>query len=191
MATIHEHNVTLRDEDLVLRPMTEADWDILSEWNRDPQVLYYSEGGDVQEYDLATVQQIYRGTSQNALCFVIEFEGVPIGECWLQRMNLERILAEYPGRDCRRVDLMIGEKEFWGRGLGTRTIRLLVELAFKQEEADAVFACEVGDYNPRSRRAFEKVGFEVYASIPQLPGSKASVVYDLLLTRETHLARQA
>ncbi|MHC4593186.1 MAG: GNAT family N-acetyltransferase, partial [Planctomycetota bacterium] len=140
MGTIREHNVTLRDEDLVLRPMTEADWDILSEWNCDPEVLYYSEGDHVQEYDLARVQQIYRGTSQNAFCFVIEFEGAPIGECWLQRMNLERILAEYPGRDCRRIDLMIGEKELWGRGLGTRTIRLLVELAFGQEKADAVFA---------------------------------------------------
>ncbi|MHC5033963.1 MAG: GNAT family N-acetyltransferase, partial [Planctomycetota bacterium] len=93
-------------------------------------------------------------------------------------------------RDCRRIDLMIGTKGFWGRGLGTRAIRLLVELAFGREKADAVFACGVGDHNPRSRRAFEKVGFEVYASIPQPPGSKATVIRDLLLTREAYLARQ-
>jgi formate dehydrogenase subunit beta len=38
--------------------------------------------------------------------FIIEFEGAPIGECWLQRMNLKRILRLYPGIDCRRIDMM-------------------------------------------------------------------------------------
>ena len=45
---LREHTITLGSEKVILRPMTEADWDILLKWNSDPQVLYYSEGDDVQ-----------------------------------------------------------------------------------------------------------------------------------------------
>src|SRR5262245_33981267 len=70
----------------------------------------------------------------------------PIGECWLQEMNLERILRQHPGRNCRRIDLMIGEKDYRGRGLGTEMIGLLTALAFEQG-ADMVFGCDIADYN--------------------------------------------
>ena len=37
----------------------------------------------------------------------IMYEGKPIGECWLQQMNIEHILARHPGKDLRRIDLII------------------------------------------------------------------------------------
>ncbi len=82
-----EHESTLRGETVVLRPMTEDDWDILLKWNNDPDVLYFSEGDDVTSHSLEQIQQIYRKVSQNAFCFIIEVDGRPIGECWLQRMS--------------------------------------------------------------------------------------------------------
>ena len=88
--------------------MTEEDWKILLKWNSDPEVLYYSEGDNVTAYTLEQVQRIYCGISQNAFCFIIEVDGEHVGECWLQRMNLKRILEKYPRLDCRRIDLMIG-----------------------------------------------------------------------------------
>ncbi len=148
------HSIILQSLLIKLRPLTEADWPTLLAWNSDPEVLYYSDGNDVQAYNLDEVQSIYRTVSQTALCFMIELDGRPIGEAWLQRMNLERILVDYPGYDLRRIDLMIGEKALWGRGLGTEAIRLLTELAFEQEGADYVFAAGIVDYNPRSLRAF-------------------------------------
>jgi len=101
-SVLRRHDVTLQKGRIVLRPLTEDDWSTLLRWNSDPEVLHFSEGDDAKRYDLAQVQAIYRGVSQNAYCFVIEFTGRAIGECWLQRMNLERILARYPGQDCRR-----------------------------------------------------------------------------------------
>jgi RimJ/RimL family protein N-acetyltransferase len=86
-----------------------------------------------------------------------------IGECWLQEMNIERILSSYPDRDCRRIDLTIGEKDFWGHGYGTDAIRALTRFGFEDECADIIFGAEVGDYNPRCRRAFEKAGYVVQA----------------------------
>jgi RimJ/RimL family protein N-acetyltransferase len=161
--------------------MTEADWPVLLKWNNDPEVLYFSEGDDVDAYSLEQIQMIYRHVSQTAYCFMIEFEGDPIGECWLQEMNLERILETYPGRDCRRIVLMIGEKAFWGQGLGTEVIRLLSAFAFEREKADLVFGCDIADYNLASLKAFQNVGYVVAVQREQSAEDKARFRYDLVL----------
>lgn len=185
---LKHHGVTLRGERAVLRPLTEGDWDTLLRWNSDPEVLFFSEGDVVTERSLAEVQGIYRSVCRNAVCFMIEHEGAPIGECWLQEMNLARILDHYPEGDCRRIDLMIGEKALWGRGLGTEVVRLLVRFGFEREGADAIFACDIADYNPRGLALFQRVGFKPHATIPQPPGGKARACYDLILTREDFLS---
>ncbi|UCB43931.1 MAG: GNAT family N-acetyltransferase [Dehalococcoidales bacterium] len=167
-----------------MRPMNEDDWDILLKWNSDPAVLYFSEGDDVVAYDLEQVQQIYRGVSQKAFCFIIEFDGNVIGDCWLQEMNLERILEQYPGMDCRRIDLIIGEKGFWGQGLGTDVIRTLTRFGFEQEKADVICGVSIGDHNPRSLKAFQNAGYRVIAKTEESPGRKARFSYDLAITRE-------
>ncbi|HUW58606.1 MAG TPA: GNAT family N-acetyltransferase [Planctomycetota bacterium] len=184
MERLRSHNVTLSAGRLTLRPMTEDDWDILMKWNTDPDVLYYAEGDDVTSRTLEETQAIYRGVSQRAFVFIAELDGVPIGECWLQRMNLERVRARHPGMDLRRVDLTIGEKRLWGQGWGTRMIGLLTRFGFEREGADAIFGCDVADYNLRSRRAFEKNGYVIDAEAPQPPGRKSKVNRDMILTRE-------
>ena len=120
---LRKHWVTLERQGVRLRPMSEADWETLYRWNNDPEVLYYAEADDVSGYSMEEMQSIYVTVSRAAYCFMIEVDGRPVGECWLQRMNLARVLALYPEQDCRRIDLMIGEKEHWGRGIGTETIR--------------------------------------------------------------------
>jgi aminoglycoside 6'-N-acetyltransferase len=167
-----------------LRPMTEADWDILLKWNNDPEVLYYAEGDDVTSRPLEEVQELYSMVCAHAFCFVIEVGGQPVGECWLQEMNLDRILDQYPHEDCRRIDLMIGEKDCWGQGIGTATIRLLTGFGFERQGADRLFGCDVAEYNVRSRRAFQRAGYDIVATNEQGPGCKARLCYDLALTRE-------
>ena len=85
---LKEHDITLHGNQVTLRPMTENDWDVLLKWNSDPAVLYYSEGSDVKSYDLEQVQEMYRDVSQNALCFIIEFNGQAVGKCWLHGVQL-------------------------------------------------------------------------------------------------------
>lgn len=187
---LREHGVTLRGERVVLRPLAETDWPVLLRWNNDPEVLYYAEGDAVTARSLAEIQRIYRSICRNAVCFTIEHEGAPIGECWLQRMNLPRTLERYPERDCRRIDLILGEKALWGWGLGTEVVRLLVRFGFEREGVDAIFACDIADYNPRSLALFRAAGFTPHATIPQPPGEKARECYDLILTREAFLSRR-
>ncbi len=184
---LKEHDITLRSGNIVLRPMTEDDWDILHKWNSDPEVLYYADG-NADGYSLEMVKRIYRGVCRHAFCFMIEFEGRPIGECYLQKMNLERILEKMPIQDLRRIDIMIGEKEFWGKGIGTNAVRLLVELGFEKENADAIFGCGVSDYNVRSLKMFRKLGFEAHSEIEE-KSKGGSLAYDMILTESRYRSR--
>lgn len=195
MGKLKKHGITLKGktaqgQNIKLRPMTEGDWGILTTWNNDPDVLYYAEGDDVTSRKLDEVQNIYRSVSQQAFCFIIELDGKPIGEGWLQRMNLKRILQRYPGLDCRRIDLTIGEKEYWGKGVGTETIKLLTEFGFSDQGADMIFGCDIADYNVRSLRAFQKAGYEIVAKIEQSAGRKANYVQDVALAKESFLKQK-
>ena len=162
--------------------MTEGDWDVLLPWNQDPDVLWFSEGADIASRTLEEAQGIYRQVSGHAFVFVAEVDGRPIGECWLQEMNLPRILELHPGEDVRRIDLTIGEKELGGRGFGTRIIGLLARYGFEACGADRIYGLVLG-HNPRSRRAFEKNGFVLEAELPAGPGRKYTVDWDLVLVR--------
>ena len=181
--SLNTHTVHLHTSRLHLRPMTDADWDILLCWNQDPDVLYYADGSDVTAYTLDQIKRIYGGISQAAFCFIAELDGQPIAEAWLQAMNLSRIIEAHPGSDCRRIDLSIGENQHWNKGLGTEIIRALVDFGFSEEKADFIFACDIADYNPRSRAAFAKVGFRVVAHIPQPPSSKARSTCDMCIAQ--------
>jgi RimJ/RimL family protein N-acetyltransferase len=186
------HDVVLTGRHVRLRPMTETDWPLLLRWNQDPEVLHYAEGASVACHTLDEVQAIYRDVSQHATCFIAEGAGLlhygePIGEGWLQEMNLPRLLKRFPGEDLRRIDLMIGEKAVWGRGLGTEMVELLTWFAFEDQHADRVFGCEIADFNVRSLRAFERNGYHLFTCIPQPPDSKARLTYDVMLTRKQYL----
>jgi len=173
-----------------LRPMTEGDWRVLAKWNSDPEVLYYAEEDDVTAYTLGQVQALYRSVCQNAICFIIEADGKPIGEGWLQKMNLEWVHAKYPGLDCRRIDLAIGDKQYWGQGIGTEVIRLLTAFGFLEQKADVIYEPGIADHNVRSLQAFQKVGYEIVSKRKTEPGSKANFLYDLVLTRQKFLESQ-
>jgi len=181
---IREHDITLRSGRITLRPMTEGDWNELYRWDNDLEVSFYD--GDHDPYDMETIHSIYRDVSRNAFNFIIEIEGRPIGWCWLQRMNLERVLKHFPGKDLRRIDIGIGEKEFWGQGIGTEIIHILTGFGFEHEHADAIFGCNILDYNERSRRAFERNGYAFFQQTPEEPGHHAKFIYDLMITREEY-----
>jgi aminoglycoside 6'-N-acetyltransferase len=173
---LREHKVTLRGERVCLRPMREDDWEVVAKWETDPEIIRWADTSRVESRTVEEVQEIFRKVSQHAHCFIIELDGKPIGDGWLQEMNLEPILQKYPERDCRRIDLVIGEKELWGRGLGADVIRTLTKFALEQEKADMVFAV-IGDYNERSQSAFMKAGYSLVLKLEEPPPSRAKLSY--------------
>ena len=187
MPVIQSHGVTLRGENgLVLRPLCDDHLPLLYRWNSDPEVLYWCEGDDVSCNDAETVHDIYGRTSQTAFCFLIEKDGLPIGECWLQKQNLPQLIELYPpGKDLRRIDMAIFEKDHWGRGLGTAAFRMLMDFAFNSQGCEVLHAVPA-DYNTRSNRMVQSCGFAEVLRIPTPDSVKAKEDICYALTREVY-----
>ena len=98
----------------MLCPLSDEHLPYLYKWNSDSEVLYWTEGEDIESYPPEIVHQIYGGISQNNLCFALKVNDEIIGECWLQKMNLPDVKKMYADdADVRRIDMSIGEKSYW------------------------------------------------------------------------------
>ena len=125
------------------------------------------------------------------LCFALKVNDHVIGECWLQKMNLPNVKKMYAAdADVRRIDMLIGEKAYWGHGIGTLFIGMLVKYAFECEHVE-VLHCFCEDYNVRSRRVWEKNGFQLVFTeeIPQ--PHKGKLQYHWRLTKDEYQERKA
>ncbi len=175
------HDVHLGEGDLVLRPMREDDLVIALEWDNDPEVRHFMEAETTPLFTLEDLGDIYRGVARAAHVFVIGLAGRDIGTCWLQDMNVERIRRRFPGRALKRIDLSIGVKELWGRGIGTRVIRLLTRFGLDRLGADAIFAVGIHDFNARSLGAFQNVGFRLVEAVPTRSPDKGGTLDHVLV----------
>jgi aminoglycoside 6'-N-acetyltransferase len=103
-------------------------------------------------------------------------------------MNLPEVNAMYPKDfDVRRIDMSIGEKEYWNKGIGTKFIGMIINFAFQSEGVD-VLHCFNDDYNTRSKRMWEKHGFAKVLEEPLEPQpQKGNWQYHYRLTRQEFL----
>ncbi|MGI6667759.1 MAG: GNAT family N-acetyltransferase [Bacillota bacterium] len=102
-------------------------------------------------------------------------------------MNLPDVKTMYPdGTNVRRIDISIGEKAYWGRGIGTTCVRMLIDLAFSRENVD-VLHCICEDYNVRSVRIWEKLGFSRVLAEPLPQHHKGRYWCRYRLTRQEFL----
>ena len=187
-----EHDITLYgNRDIVLRPLTDKNLPLLYQWNSDLEVLYWSEGDDIAEpYDASMVDLIYGSVTENAFCFQIENAGTPVGDCWLQKMNIKEIAERYPvDVDVRRIDYCIGEKDNWGQGIGTECLRMLLRFAFHEQKVDVLYIMAY-DYNVRSLKMAEHAGFQLEAANPVQDSQKAKYEMVYKLTREDYMAKE-
>ena len=192
MGIIKTHDITLhgktKDYNIVLQPLNDTHLSFLYKWCSDPEVLYWTEGGKdiVRSYNEETVHEIYGGVSQNAFCFLINVNEIPIGECWLQKMNLKYVKEMYPKDvDVRRIDMAIGEKQYWGKGIGTEFVKILTDFAFVQEKVD-VLHCFCEDYNIRSKRVWEKNNFELILEEELPQPQKGKYQYHYRITKNEY-----
>ena len=196
MSIIKPHDITLyggNEIGIVLRPLCDAHLPLLYKWCADPEVLYWTEGGTADanlSYGADTVRAMYGGVSQNAFCFLIEADSVPIGACWLQKMNLSNVKAMYPeALDVRRMDMSIGEKTYWNKGIGTQLLGMMIDFAFCGEHVD-VLHCFCEDYNVRSRRMWEKHGFTKILEEPMPDSREGKLQYHYRLVRQEYIEKR-
>jgi RimJ/RimL family protein N-acetyltransferase len=77
--------------------------------------------------------------------------GVHIGNCSLFNIDEKRRQAE--------LGIMIGDRDYWSRGYGTDTVRVLVDFAFAELPVDRVYLYTL-DWNVRAQHCFVNAGFK-------------------------------
>ncbi len=150
---------TLRGELVTLRPVTGADAATLQRLMGDPEVsrltgsVHSSAQTAGREYPLDQLVEVYTrwASATDRIVWVI------------QENATGRIVGESVLNDLDEPDLSCGFR-IWiagatGRGLGTEAVRLSVAHAFA--EGLHRVELEVYDFNPRARRVYEKVGFQL------------------------------
>jgi aminoglycoside 6'-N-acetyltransferase len=145
----HVDDVGLKELDL------QADLRLLERWLRSPHVVRWWGTPDLH---LTSLSQRSRNTDA-----VITADGRPVGYlCW-QRPSPAELeaagLTDLP-EDLVDIDILVGEPELLGRGVGPRALALL--LARLHGEGVGFAGLGTSTSNRVAIRAFEKAGFRLF-----------------------------
>lgn len=137
-----------------LRAIERADIPTFVRWFNDPEVRQYI----LLFAPMSTAQEERWFESlqdrKDDMVFAIEARvgdaWVHIGNTGLHRIDWKERLAVF--------GIVLGEKDYWGKGYGTDATRAMLGFAFKTLNLHRV-ELEVFDFNPRAIRCYEKAGF--------------------------------
>ncbi len=152
-----------------LRRMEDSleDYSLLARWLTDPRVLEFYEGRD-NPFPLEKVKEKYAPrvlSAEGVISCIMEYECHPVG--YLQFYAADPGDYQFDGRGkIYALDLFIGAPEYWGQGIGTQFVRLLLCYLFEAKSADWVIIDPHND-NTRAIRAYEKAGFRKIKLLPQ------------------------
>ncbi|HEY2664260.1 MAG TPA: GNAT family protein [Candidatus Binataceae bacterium] len=138
-----------------LRPYEKRDIDDLMKWVNDEEVTRYL--GSLMTPPLSRSNEeafleMAMTRSETHKVFAIEtMAGELAGGIDL------RVLEQIDRK--AEVGIVIGVRDFWGRGYGTEAMRLMLRFAFGRLNLNRV-SLRVFDYNPRAIKSYEKCGFK-------------------------------
>ncbi|EPY2274791.1 GNAT family N-acetyltransferase [Clostridium sporogenes] len=145
---MRDNNVELRQE------VFKSDASIIANWLEDTEITQYL--NEKQNVSKSIKDIMYRINmpilthlfNQNGSFFMVTTnEKEPVG-----------FLRLVPKNNIAEIVIVIGDKDKWGKGLGTNAILEGLKHAFFQWRVDEVVA-KINFKNQRSRRVFRKIGF--------------------------------
>ena len=148
---------TITSDNIILRPLTKADLENRVRWFNDLQVRQTLVVNEVFELE-KTIRWFERMQSDKTRTeFAIETpEGVVIGVTGLLGIENEHGVAE-----CYCV---IGNKDYWGKKLGTEIHSVLIQWAFEKLGLYKIRA-DIRTNNPAIFRVVEKLGFKIEGTL--------------------------
>ena len=140
-------------QEVTLRPLEMEDIDTFYKWDADIELNILS--GWTPRRSKVRAQQFYEQhilePPKNLEIFSILVERRLIGYLQLALIDREEKRAD--------VGIVIGERQMWGRGIGSTALRILLDYAFTVVGLEKVSAGVYG-FNTRSLRLMEHVGFQ-------------------------------
>ena len=124
------------------------------EWLTDWEVTQFLAPGIPMPFNLDDETEWYENRRKHEGSYLFAIltlaENKLIGNCGLHNVDLKNRSAIF--------GIMIGEKDYWGKGYGTDATRTLLRFAFGELGLHRG-ELEVYDFNPRAIRAYERTGF--------------------------------
>jgi aminoglycoside 6'-N-acetyltransferase len=157
----------ISDGELSIRLMRDepSDYLVMAKWLSDPRVLEFYEGRD-HALSLEQIQSEYaprtRGDEDVTPCLIM-LQSAAIGYIQFYLVgedsrNSYGLPDDYDLESVYGIDQFIGEVSCWNRGLGTRSISLLLRNLFQTKGARKVIL-DPHTTNLRAIRCYEKCGF--------------------------------
>ena len=136
-----------------LRAMEPSDAEALWRWNHDPQVMRWMQDDYPQSLAQVTKWLTERDRNEHGdLLLGVEVQADD------QLIGLVRLHEAEPELGIATLDIYLGEKESWGRGYATDTVRTICRYGFDKMRLHKITLTVVTENEP-AWRAYRKVGF--------------------------------
>jgi RimJ/RimL family protein N-acetyltransferase len=142
-----------------MRPVQQADWNRIVGWWNDSEVQRLFDShfvnqtfSDVEKWFKKREQ--WEETAPKSFIVEVEEQGKwhPVG--------IAEFFDERPGHKTAEFGFLIGEKNWWGKGLGTECARIMVRYGLEEIKYHRIGAVSAA-YNIRSLNALQKAGFQI------------------------------
>lgn len=155
---------------IYLRPLKIEDAEVSYKWRNDPQIWTYTGFVPTQEI----TAEIEREWLSNALqkdyekrfAVCIQQTDEYVGN--VQLVQIKDNTAEFA--------LFIGEKKYWGKGIGNEATKLMLEIAFKEFQLESVYL-NVHPNNIIAIRCYDRAGFKINTKTDMIKMVATAPVY--------------
>ncbi|MGE4272823.1 MAG: GNAT family N-acetyltransferase [Desulfitobacterium sp.] len=151
----------LQGKKIYLRPLATDDIPIYQKWYNDQEVNYWANGA----WPLSTMfneedieERFFTPQKDSGRYIILNEEHEPIGTTGFRDIN-------HPARSAV-LFIIIGEKDYWGRGYGTDALKVLLDYLFYQWNLNRL-SLDLWDGNLRAQKAYEKLGFKTEGRLRQ------------------------
>jgi ribosomal-protein-alanine N-acetyltransferase len=144
----------IKSESYLLRPFKSSDAELWQTWDIDPEVQAFMPEPRNAVQDITAQYEYITECENDEEGFYWSIEttaGVTIGTVALTEFN------EYHG--VANLGIVIGDKNYWGKGVATEVITALVDYSFAHLNIYTISA-EVEEGNIPMMKVLEKVGFK-------------------------------
>ncbi|MGW7261434.1 GNAT family N-acetyltransferase [Streptomyces sp. NPDC054834] len=136
-----------------LRPLEPSDAEAMWRWHNDPDVMRWMSDG--YPSSLAQVRKRMEERPPNGYGQVLFGVEVPADG---KLIGMVRLRDAEPETGCAELDLYLGEKDYWGRGYATDTMRTICRYGFQKMRLHKIRLTVVTE-NHAAHRVYQKVGF--------------------------------
>ena len=146
------HYKRVSGEKVYLSPISTEDLDIFMNWVNDPEIAHTT-NFYTQFTSLTQEKEIVELLAKkgNTFSIVTQENDKIIGTCSFSNINETNRVAE--------IGIIIGEKEYRGKGYGTEAVNLLLQFGFMNRNYNSIYL-HVHSFNARAIACYEKAGFK-------------------------------